>query len=85
MKTITLTNNFHNTEAKVRPIEIKDGRFVGFDKISRKTALRLHRELCGIDGCVCGGTFGERGGVHLDVINEDCDRNYIISMSSSNI
>jgi hypothetical protein len=81
MKTITLTNDFHNTEAKVRPIEIKDGRF----KISRKTALRLRRELCGVDGCTCGGTFGERGGAHLDVINEDYDRNYIISMSSSNI
>ncbi len=85
MKTIILSNSFHNTEATVRPVEITSGRFCGLHKISRKTALRLRRELCGFDGCVCGGTFGERGGAKLDVVDEDCDRNYIIDMRSSNV
>lgn len=85
MTTITLTNDFHNTESNVRPVAIKDGRFSGYHRISRKTALRLRNELCGIEGCVCGGTFGERGGVRLDIVNEDYDRNYIINIKSSNI
>lgn len=85
MTTITLTNDFHNTSANVRPIIIKDGRFAGYYKISRKTAMRLRNELCGSSDCTCGGTFGQRGGAYLDVVNEDCDRNYIINMRSSNI
>ena len=91
MKTIELTNNFHNTEAKVRPVLITDGRFKGYHKISRRTALRLRSELCGSADCTCGGCFGERGGAHLNVISEDYDRNsprpvmYIIDMDSSRI
>lgn len=85
MTTITLTNDFHNTSATVRPSLIKDGRFAGYHKISRKTALRLRNELCGISGCSCGGNFGERGGAHIDVINEDYDRNYIVDLKRSHI
>lgn len=85
MTTITLTNDFHNTSANVRPTLIKDGRYAGYYKISRKTAMRLRNELCGNSECTCGGTFGQRGGAYLDVVNEDYDRNYIISMRSSNI
>jgi len=84
MKTVTLTNNFHNTSSKVRPVVIANGRFAGMHKISRKTALRLRSELCGVSGCVCGGTFGERGGVLLDVVSEDYDRNYIIDLARNN-
>lgn len=82
--TYTLSNDFHGTEAKVRPVPITEGRFAGMHKISRKTALRLRGELCGISGCTCGGNFGERGGVMLDVINEDYDRNYIVDLSRNN-
>ena len=85
MRTIILSNSFHNTESLVRPVAIAEGRFSGLHKISRKTAQRLRRELCGFDGCVCGGTFGERDGAKLDVVDEDCDRNYIIDMRSSNV
>ena len=85
MATVTLINDFHGTSANVRPILIKDGRFSGYHKISRKTAMRLRNELCGINGCVCGGKFGERGGVYLNVVNEDYDRNYIIDMRCSSI
>ena len=54
-------------------------------KISRKTALRLRAELCGSKNCTCGGSFGERGGAYLAVVNEDYERNYIIDMSASNV
>ena len=83
MKKITLTNEFHNTEATVIPQLITEGRHKGYYKISRKTALRLRNELCGIEGCTCGGTFGERGGAYLNVVNEDYDRNYIIDLDGS--
>jgi hypothetical protein len=84
MQTITLTNSFHNTSATVRPVPITEGRFAGLHKISRKTALRLRRELCGSTDCTSGGNFGERGGAHLAVINEDYDRNYIVDLKASN-
>jgi hypothetical protein len=84
MKTITLTNDFHNSSAAVRPVAITEGRFAGMHKISRKTALRLRSELCGVSGCTCGGNFGERGGVLLDVVNADYGRSYIVDLSRSN-
>lgn len=82
---VTLTNSFHGTSASVRPVAIKGGRFAGMHKISRKTALRLRAELCGSKNCTCGGSFGERGGAYLAVVNEDYERNYIIDMSASNV
>ena len=84
MTTYTLTNDFHNTSATVRPVAITEGRFAGMHKISRKTALRVRAELCGVSGCTCGGNFGERGGVVLDVVTEDYDRNYIVDLSRNN-
>lgn len=82
---VTLTNDFHGTSANVRPVPIKEGRFAGLHMVSRRTALRLRGELCGSIGCTCGGTFGERGGAHLDVVNQDGDRNYVVDMRASNI
>jgi len=78
---ITLSNDFHNTEATVRPVAITEGRHKGLHKISRKTALRLRSELCGRTDCKCGGDFGQRGGAVLVVVNEDADRNYIIDLA----
>ncbi|MDP1543179.1 MAG: hypothetical protein Q8L99_08520 [Polycyclovorans sp.] len=83
--TITLSNEFHNTEASVRPVEIKEGRHTGYHKISKQTANRLRNALCGISGCTCGGNFGERGGAYLEVINQDWDGNYIIDMRGSHV
>lgn len=82
---VTLTNSFHGTSATVRPVAITEGRFAGMHKISRTTALRLRTKLCGSSDCTCGGTFGERGGAYLAVVNEDYERNYIIDMRSSNV
>jgi hypothetical protein len=81
---ITLTNDFHNTSATVRPAPIADGRYAGLHKISRRTTQRLQAELCGVAGCMCSGNFGERGGPLLHVVNEDYDRNYIVDLSRSN-
>jgi len=75
---VTLTNEFHNTEARVRPVPITAGRFAGLHKISRRTALRLKAALCPSQDCLCGGTFGERGGERLEVMNEDQERAYIV-------
>ena len=81
----TLTNNFHNTEATISPVEIKEGRFAGYHKVSRATMMRARRTLCGVSGCQCGGQFGERGGAYLNVINEDSDRNLIVDMKASHV
>jgi hypothetical protein len=84
-KTITLTNEFHNTEANVRPVEIAEGRYKGYHMVSKSTARRLRNTLCGVSGCTCGGNFGERGGAYLQVVNEDYDGNYIIDMRGSHV
>ena len=80
-KTITLTNNFHNTEARVIPQKIPNSPYYS---ISRKTVLRLRRELCGSAECRCGDTFGARDGVHLYVVNEDYYRNVTIDLEANN-
>lgn len=80
MRTITLTNDFHGTEARVIPRLIAEGRWAGFYRISRRTALRLRATLCGAHEYCCSGTFGDRGGVRLELVNEDYDRSYIVDM-----
>lgn len=82
---ITLTNDFHNTSATVRPVPIKSGRFAGYHKIAWKTVMRLRRELCGRTGCKCGGQFGERGGAYLCVTNEDEFGALIIRLGASHV
>jgi hypothetical protein len=84
-KPITLTNDFHNTSATVRPVPIKSGRFAGYHKIAWKTVMRLRRELCGRTGCKCGGQFGERGGAYLYVTNEDEFGALIINLGASHV
>jgi len=80
MATITLTNSFHNTEANVRPVLITEGRFAGKYKISKATAKRLQRTLCGVSGCTCGGEFGQREAMKIDIVNQDYDNNYIVEL-----
>ena len=80
---ITLSNDFHNTEARVRPVAITEGRYKGYHHISLKTANRLRSALCGMTDCSCGGSFGERGGEYVCVVNEDFDRNFIVDLSQS--
>jgi hypothetical protein len=52
-RTITLTNDFHNTEVN---LQVGDD-----DRISLSQAKRARRELCGIKGCLCGDDLGMRG------------------------
>jgi len=50
---ITLSNDFHNTRLRLA---------LGRDQtLSARQVRRARRELCGIKGCLCGGTAGERG------------------------
>jgi hypothetical protein len=76
---LNLSNEYHNTTASCIPQPITDGRYKGYYRISRKVARRLHNQLCGCNDCVCGGTFGQRGGLYVNVINEDYDNSYIIN------
>jgi hypothetical protein len=62
MRTITLTNDFHGTSARVR---------VEGSTLTHRQALRARRKLCGIPTCTCGGYAGERGGrYYLDAIHD---------------
>lgn len=72
---ITLSNNFHNTEAtaNVKSYSAKDEYI-----ISKRTARRLRRELCGSKDCTCGDTFGARPN-RIEIYQEDAD-NYRIGL-----
>lgn len=52
---IELTNDFHNTATRVRT---SDGY------LSEGQVQRAWRALCGIEGCMCSGHAGVRGGEH---------------------
>ena len=51
---ITLTNDFHNTEAVVRSSPSQHG--VG--SLTADQLRRAVRKLCGISDCMCGGVRG---------------------------
>lgn len=57
MKSYTLTNDFHRTEARVRPAFNKYGEAV----LSHRQVLRAQRALCGMSDCMCSA-HGARGG-----------------------
>ena len=63
---ITVRNNFHNTEARIHPKaeKQKNGTLRYF--VTKKTAQRVRRALCGISDCQCSGEFGERGPQEFD-------------------
>lgn len=56
---ITLRNNFHNTEVKLRINKVYCGGAVG--KLSAHQIKRARNILCGIQGCTCGDELGCRG------------------------
>ena len=60
---ITLTNDFHNTEATVRIAELQPGQV---RQISRSTYNRIRRELCGMSDCQCGDVRGCDYGMFSD-------------------
>lgn len=55
-ETITLTNDFHGTEARVR-VSLPSGR------ISAAQAKRAARKLCRHDDCTCGQDVLNRRGI----------------------
>ena len=70
---ITLKNEFHNTETRVRAQ-------IG-DTLTGNQTYRAARNLCGISDCVCGGEAGQRGPQHTDegrrfVLSDDLTLKY---------
>ena len=60
MTTVTLRNNFHNTECRVRP----DANGV----LSPSQVKRVRRALCGIKDCTCGhGPCSTRGPQDVEI------------------
>ena len=56
MKTkVTLVNEFHNTEVNV----IIDINEKGLFKLSDSQNSKIHKELCGLSDCTCGGVRGK--------------------------
>ncbi len=54
MTTITVSNNFHGTKAKIKI------NTTGETILSKRTVNRVRRELCGIKGCHCGGVVSQQ-------------------------
>lgn len=64
MRTITLRNDFHNTEVRVRLAD-------GVNVLSYGQTLRVMRELCGVNGCTCAAVRGpQEVGWEFDVDEE---------------
>ena len=50
---LTLRNDFHGTEARVRADY--------GETLSARQVARVRQTLCGIESCTCGGLLSERG------------------------
>ena len=71
---ITLKNEFHNTETRLRAQ-------IG-DTLTVDQTRRAARKLCGFYDCVCGGEAGQRGPQHTDdgrrfVLSDDLTLKYV--------
>ncbi len=60
--TITITNDFHSSAARVRVSSLPAD-------LTPSQIARVRRTLCGIDGCTCGGPLSERGPQDVDIVN----------------
>ncbi len=59
---ITLTNDFHGTHVRLDvPALSHIHNEIEVQRITPHQRARARRTLCGIDGCTCGGAFGQRG------------------------
>lgn len=71
---VTISNDFHNTSTRT-----KQGRKTHLQ------ALAVKRRLCGVKGCTCSGSVGERGkqiqpdGTRL-LIDYDSNNDVILSI-----
>lgn len=58
-KTLTLKNDFHNTEVNLR-VKLETGDVI---ELSAGQVKRAKRELC-TQGCICSGVTGSRSAWH---------------------
>lgn len=56
---ITLRNDFHNTEARIR---VKSLDYGPDGEITARQLRRAKAKLCGVRGCTCGGIRGHQRG-----------------------
>ena len=68
MRTITLTNDFHNTSVNVRCEVLSHIHNVATAYPSLNQIKKAKKALCGIDGCTCSGDAGTRGRQEIDGI-----------------
>jgi hypothetical protein len=54
---VTLRNDFHNTEARVR---VRGLSYGPEGELSARQLQRARQKLCGIRGCTCGGIRGHQ-------------------------
>lgn len=64
--TITLKNDFHNTEVLLRAEVLSHIHHTATAYLTTGQIKRAKRELCGIAGCTCSGEAGTRGPQMLD-------------------
>ncbi len=60
-----LVNSFHGTSVRTSKSRgaldsIRNRHPADWSKTERREVMRLRKALCGIEGCTCGGVFGER-------------------------
>jgi len=66
---ITLKNDFHRSEVRLRAEE--------GEPFTDSQIRRARRTLCGVQGCVCGGAMGERGPQDVEIEDDPgTDRPY---------
>ena len=60
---IALINDFHDTEARVRPGPVDDPLYPDvIGTLTHRQVLGARRKLCGMSGCKCSDWTGVRGG-----------------------
>lgn len=67
-KEIRFDNDYHGTRsfARARRVGLNSGRECR--AITARVMRRVHRDLCGVDGCTCGGLRGEQGGTLDNIV-----------------
>ena len=64
--TITLRNDFHNSEVTLRAEVLSHIHHTATAYLTIGQIKRAKRELCGIAGCTCSGDAGTRGPQAID-------------------
>lgn len=75
MMTMTLTNSFHGSTARVRGEATTDEMGNPAVRISDASKRRAERKLCGIKGCLCGN----HGPVFVPLSNPSAPTDWVVA------